>query len=462
MADQQITFPDILINRLHDQLGSEFEDFTEAMSTQPLTSIRLNPGKRTDYFKNVDSVPWCSNGLYLEDRPKFTYDPLFHAGTYYVQEASSMFLAHLMHELVDLKQDLRVLDLSAAPGGKSTLLQSLLSRDSLLVANEIIPSRNKVLRQNLTRWGGDNHIVTQSDPKYFKNLPGFFDVILVDAPCSGEGLMRKEPSAINEWSEQNVHLCAARQKRILADIIPALVPGGVLIYSTCTFSENENEENVKWIQTKSSLTPVSVPIPDSWGIQKSDPNLPAYRFYPHKLRGEGFFIAAFRNDSISSNKQTPTKRSHNKSKIESANTEDHKWLVSPERYGFLTREQHRIALPIAHYQDYLKLAQALRITSSGLNLGKIYHGQLKPSPELALSQFVNPDLPRLELNIEQALDYLAHINIDFKQNLEPGRYLVSYRGHGLGWLHVLKTGQKRNNYPSAWRILQRYPKQNTR
>lgn len=444
--------------RLKNQLKDQYDDFELAMAAPSPVSIRLNPRKPTNHFSASTIVPWCPHGRYLESRPRFTDDPQFHAGTYYVQEASSMFLSHLVTELVDLEQDLRVLDLSAAPGGKSTLLQSLISQDSILVANEIISGRNKILRQNMVRWGGDNHIVTQSDPKYFKKLPGFFDVILVDAPCSGEGLMRKEPSAMKEWSEQHVLLCAARQKRILGDILPALAPGGILIYSTCTFSESENEENMQWLDQESSLTPLSVNPPESWGIQNADMTFPSYRFYPHRLKGEGFFIAAFRKNEGTSYKRTRNRSNPPSHRIESATTEDKYWLASTNRYAFLTRDQHRIALPKTLYDDYLDLIQNLRVTSSGLNMGKVYHKRLKPSAELALSQYVSSELPRIELETEQALDYLAHLKLAPYGDLAQGRYLICHGGYGLGWLHILKTGQIRNNYPAAWRILQRYSK----
>ncbi len=450
--------PERLYLRLQKQLGDQFYAFNQAMTTPAPSSIRLNPGKPTELFQRAEAIPWCAQGRYLETRPSFTLDPLFHAGAYYVQEASSMFLAHLLTKLIDLKRDLRVLDLSAAPGGKATLLQSLLSRDSLLVANEIISGRNKILGQNLMRWGGDNHIVTQSDPKIFQRLPGYFDVVLVDAPCSGEGLMRKEPTAIHEWSEQNVQLCASRQKRILGDVVPALAPGGFLIYSTCTFSETENEENMRWLQKSTDLDPVGIDIPADWGIQVLNTDLPGYRFYPHQVKGEGFFIAAFRKRAGESARQRASKSGTSKQRLESANSEDRHWLSSPDRYHFLTRDQHRIALPKTFRDDYQILSRNLRITHSGLNMGKIYHGQLKPAPELALSQALSSNLPSVELDRESALDFLAHSNFHLPENLKHGRYLVTHNGYGLGWINVLKTGQVRNNYPSAWRILQRHGK----
>ncbi len=455
MSSHPIQLPDSLQNRLAAQLGPGFKSFIHAMSSPPPASIRLNPNKPSNAFHSAQRIPWTSQGKYLDSRPRFTNDPLFHAGTYYVQEASSMFLEHIMRSVINLEENHRVLDLSAAPGGKSTLLQSLLTKDSLLVANEIISSRNKVLKQNLTRWGGDNHVVTQSDPKYFNKLPGFFDIILVDAPCSGEGLIRKDPAAMNEWSEQNVMLCAGRQKRILADAISALANDGVLIYSTCTFSESENEDNMSWLQAEYDLEQIQIPIPASWGVLNGSVGKPGYRFYPHLVKGEGFYIAAFRKRSISTPLKFQVKHKHASKQNEVDFSDDYKWLNNSDRYVFITREKHRIAIPKTLFEDYQKLNQVLRITSSGLYMGKVYHGQLKPSPELALSRYVSIEQPHLELSQEQALDYLSHIEIGRDLNLDPGLYLASHCGFGLGWLHVLATGQIRNKYPAAWRIIHR-------
>jgi 16S rRNA C967 or C1407 C5-methylase (RsmB/RsmF family) len=235
-----------------------------------------------------EMIPWCSSGSYLKARPSFTFDPHFHAGVYYVQEASSMFLEQALKQSIDLSRSLKVLDLCAAPGGKSTHIQSLISSDSLLVSNEVIKSRVSILEENLTKWGGINTIVTQNDPHAFRRLEGFFDVIVVDAPCSGSGLFRREPEAIREWTPDLVKLCSKRQQRILADVLPALKSGGLLIYSTCSYSPEENENIIDWLVHDSELEPVSLVVPALWGIVEStSPNAKAigYRFYPNKLKG---------------------------------------------------------------------------------------------------------------------------------------------------------------------------------
>ena len=217
-----------------------------------ITSIRLNPkkiGNRQSAIGNeqLERVPWNEYGYYLNERPSFTLDPLFHAGAYYVQEASRMFLEEALKQTVDLAKPLKVLDLCAAPGGKSTLIQSIISAESLLVSNEVIKTRVHILAENITKWGAANVIVTNNDPSDFQRLPGYFDVIVVDAPCSGSGLFRKDPAAIGEWSENNVLHCAQRQQRILEHIMPALKDGGILIYSTCSYSKEEDEAIADWM-----------------------------------------------------------------------------------------------------------------------------------------------------------------------------------------------------------------------
>ncbi|MGZ3814731.1 MAG: hypothetical protein ACXVJN_23130 [Mucilaginibacter sp.] len=235
-------FPQNFLNLLAGSPGFDSENFTKAhqISESP-TSIRLNPFKISS-IKGDSRVPWCNEGFYLDSRPSFTFDPLFHAGCYYVQEASSMFIDHILHYINKDSDGIKVLDLCAAPGGKSTLINSALKSNDLLVANEIIKTRVPVLTDNLTRWGTSNSIVTNNDPKDFGRLKGFFDIILVDAPCSGSGMFRKDPAAMNEWSEANVNLCHQRQERILADIYPSLKEDGYLIYSTCSYSVEENED----------------------------------------------------------------------------------------------------------------------------------------------------------------------------------------------------------------------------
>jgi len=263
-------------------------------SGEQVTSIRINPSKfkiEDSKFKVEEKVHWSDSGFYLKERPSFTFDPLFHAGCYYVQEASSMFLEQALKQTVDLSRPLKILDLCAAPGGKSTHIQSLISKESLLVSNEVIKSRNNILKDNIIKWGCENVVVTNNDPKDFAKLENYFDIIVVDAPCSGSGLFRKEPDAIDHWSENNVELCSQRQQRILADVLSALKKDGVLIYSTCSYSKEEDEEITTWLVKEMQFENLNLQTDEEWSIVESDGG---YRFWPDKVKGEGFFISAFK------------------------------------------------------------------------------------------------------------------------------------------------------------------------
>ena len=279
---------------MQHQLGNAFVAFEEALQQPSPVSIRYNPYKKTSH-KLGEQVPWAKEGRYLHERPSFTLDPTFHGGAYYVQEGSSLFLEQAVKQSVDLTQPLRVLDLCAAPGGKSTHLLSLLNKESLLVANEVIRSRAAILSENIQKWGHCNVLVTNCDPHQFQHLEGYFDLIVLDAPCSGEGLFRKDKNAMDEWSVNNVELCAQRQQRIIADVWPALKENGVLIYSTCTYNEKENEANLAWLESQHGCEFIPLTLNTDWGIEevKKD-RVIGYRFYPHKVKGEGFFLSAVR------------------------------------------------------------------------------------------------------------------------------------------------------------------------
>src|SRR5436190_6299562 len=256
--------------------------------SEQVTSIRINPSKdfefRISNFETVP-VPWCQYGYYLKERPSFTFDPLFHAGCYYVQEASSMFLEQALQQTIDLSKAVTILDLSAAPGGKSTHIQSLISKDSLLVSNEVIRSRANILRDNVIKWGSNNVAVTSNDPKSFVRLRNYFDAVVVDATCSGSGLFRRDEQAIDQWSENNVQLCSQRQQRILADVWPALKKDGILIYSTCSYSNEENESILDWMMNEFGVESCELIVDEKWNIDKVRSAMGAvgYRFWPYKM-----------------------------------------------------------------------------------------------------------------------------------------------------------------------------------
>ena len=295
--------PEDFIRKTELVMGDErFNRFMEALNEDAPVSIRLNPQKRGEWREvRGERIPWCPEGFYLEGRPQFTFDPLFHAGCYYVQEASSMFVTHILRSLIthhsSLITPLSVLDMCAAPGGKSTAIRTVLPEGSVLVSNEPIPTRAQILLENITKWGWPDCIVTNNYPRDFRKAKAKFDLILCDVPCSGEGMFRKDPNAISEWSLQNVEKCWRLQREIVADAWECLNPGGFLIYSTCTYNTMENEENVRWIMEEYDAEAIEIPTKSEWGITGSlleGFDAPVYRFIPGYTRGEGLFMAVLR------------------------------------------------------------------------------------------------------------------------------------------------------------------------
>ena len=418
-------------------------------------SIRINPAKPpTTMPANTTPIPWSSFGYYLDKRPSFTLDPLFHAGAYYVQEASSMFLEQALRQTIDLTKAQRVLDCCAAPGGKSTLIQSLLSPDSLLVSNEVIKSRVSVLQENMIKWGAANTVVTNNDPRDFQRLENYFDVILVDAPCSGSGLFRREPEAIDEWSTANVALCSQRQQRILADCWPALRQDGILIYSTCSYSREEDEDVLDWLTTEFDAISCRLEVQPEWNIVETTGKKGGYgyRFYPHRLKGEGFFISAVRkNDGAAFSTPRRLNRPEKPGKKEQEIIRS--WISPANPPGFFVHQEQIHALPESRLTDIAVLQSALYLKEAGITLGQAAAKDFIPHHHLAMSSIVDPEVPSLSVDREQAVQYLR------KEELRPdtvyrGWVLVQYEGRNLGWIKALP--QRSNNYyPKEWRILKR-------
>lgn len=445
--------PPALVRRLGNSAGFDTAAF-EAVHEQEgaYTAIRANPAKWTAPSSvTANPVPWCDTGYYLAERPVFTLDPLFHAGCYYVQEPSSMFVAHAVRALGLDKQPLVALDLCAAPGGKSTLLNTYLHPDSLLIANEPIKARATALADNLVRWGQPNTVVSNNDPSAFGHLPGYVDLMLVDAPCSGSGLFHKDHDAINTWSEAVVQLCGERQQRILATGLPALKTGGVLLYSTCSYSDEENERIADWLCDTQGMEPLPVPVAAEWGIEEtfSDKHrCPGYRFYPHKLHGEGFFLAAFRKVA----KQPTFDR--RKPKADGATAAAlGKWVAGAEDYFTFTIGEDIHILPEKWAADLHILRKMLYLRNAGTYIGWVANGDLVPAHDLALSLVRRADLPMLELTKEEALEYLRKGNLPASIHTQgqQGWVLASYGNVALGWMKVLPN-RINNYYPKAWRI----------
>ncbi len=418
-----------------------------------VTSLRLNPMKPVDLSNMpliASKIPWSTSGYYLSERPQFIFDPLIHAGAYYVQEASSMFLEQAVSQLFDSSTPIKALDLCAAPGGKSTLLHSLLSPDSLLVSNEVIRSRVTVLEENLTKWGAVNVIVTNNDPRDFQKLPGYFDLMIVDAPCSGSGLFRKDPSAVNEWSLQNVALCSQRQQRILADSLPALTEHGVLIYCTCSFSMEEDEAICDWLISEQSMQPLKLQLDPAWNVVESISSRGGYgyRFYPNKLRGEGFYLSCFRNTREHSGSIPKAQKLEKASRGEVSAIGQ---LVDTNSLFTWKFGERILSFPLQLEKELGVLLPQLYIRKAGLCIGKVAGNGLIPDHEVALSRLLHDDVPSAPLEKDVALQYLRRE--EFSLPVQPkGWTLATYEGLGLGWMKVLPN-RINNYYPKEWRIL---------
>ncbi|MEI6139972.1 MAG: hypothetical protein WCP85_11945 [Mariniphaga sp.] len=441
--------PRLFIERMHKMLGNEYDEFQLSYKKDTSTTIRVNRKKFIDKT-DLNPVDYCGSGYFIPERPMFTIDPFIHSGVYYVQESSSMFLEQAIRQ-IDVKSWAKILDLCAAPGGKSTHLASLISEDSLLVSNEVIRARGQILSENLKKWGNANVVVTNNDPRDFQRLPQFFDVIVVDAPCSGEGLFRRDESAVQEWSPDNAQLCAQRQQRILADIWPTLKDGGYLIYSTCTFNPAENEENIQWLNQFADIEPITLAISDSWGITTTHAGgFPCYRFYPHKVSGEGFFLVVVRKSGDSGTSQL-RKLKENPLQATKADKVRARTLLSDARLDILRFEDSLLAFPIELVPDLLQIKNNLRIIHTGVKIGETKQLDLLPAHELALSNILDRSFfPEIELTLEDAITYLKRDELS-PQSTEKGWNLVTYRNIPLGW--VKNLGNRFNSaFPKEWRI----------
>jgi len=446
-------FPPAFAQRMQIQLQQDWNDFLSVHKHPSPTSIRINPLKSNS--KDLEKIPWTDFGYHLEQRPSFTFDPLFHGGAYYVQEASSMFLEQALKQTIDLLQPLQVLDLCAAPGGKSTHLLSLLNDKSLLVSNETIRSRATILAENIQKWGNNNVVITNNDPEDFQRLEGFFDVIVVDAPCSGEGLFRKDPHASKEWSEENIELCALRQQRILNQVWPSLKKNGILIYCTCTYNERENEDNLNWLVKENKVESVKLKVESSWGVDEvRTKNVFGYRFYPHKTRGEGFFISVVRKTEEQHEISIHKKKTfdHPTTKIKERLSE---WVKVSEGIDFIKHEELILALPKNYIFEIEFLSKFLKVIQKGTAIATAKHDKLIPEHAFALSTKINREnFNSIELSLDDAIAYLRKDVLNLTGE-KTGFTLMNFQNVPIGWANLL--GNRMNNlYPSAWRIRSEY------
>ncbi|MDR0803323.1 hypothetical protein [Fluviicola sp.] len=437
--------PEAFVNRVSTDsfLGTALLD---ALNEDQPIAVRINSLKGASVFNELERIPWSKNGFYLKERPVFTLDPHFHGGRYYPQEAGSQFIDSILHQL-QLPEDPIILDLCAAPGGKSTLIADFLAGKGLLLANEVIQSRSRILKENLTKWGAKNTLVSNNDPADFEALSNTFDCILIDAPCSGEGMFRKDPDARNEWSEESVNLCAARQKRIIMDIWNSLKLNGYLIYSTCTFNEQENEANVRWVLDQTDSELVSTEIPQA----KAGRNGIGHYALPSELKTEGFYVAVIRK-----REEERVQKNKPKKKISLTRIKPENWLekwAHTDQSEFLQWNTFLFAIPAGKPDLVENLHLQLRIIKLGTELGEISRKGLIPNEALALgNELLSDQIPDIPLSRKEALHYLKGetFNLPGKQ----GFHTVSFEGTKLGWIKHL--GNRFNNlYPKEWRIRMR-------
>lgn len=452
-------FPDKFLERITSQAYLDAAGLTAALQQPGEQSVRINRRKWKRAVTGYDMVGWEPDGYYLPDKRLYAFDPLFHAGVYYPQESSGMFSGELFRQLTAGRSGLRVLDLCGAPGGKSTHLSSVIGDEGVLVANDVIASRAAVLAENVTKWGIGNTVVTQSDPSRFASLPGFFDVIVADAPCSGEGMFRS-PVAVREWSPSNARLCSERQRRIIMEAWHALRPGGIFIYSTCTFNPAENEHNVSWLGESTGAVSLAADIQDMEGITEIRyRDVTGYGFYPGRIRGEGFFIAALRKPGHEDDDYLPGSR-HSGRNLSAGNRAAGKssaWaferavaLTSFGRDRVMIHDGRVMALA-ADTGIMSQISGSLNVIKYGTMIGEIKSNTLVPAHDLAMSvRHIPGSFPEHDLTFNEALAYLRLEPIR-PERLPEGRVLVRYRGVALGFVNNL--GNRVNNgYPRQWRL----------
>lgn len=439
------------LDRMRREMPGDADALAAALTgTAPSVSIRLNRLKPARPAIEAERVPWCDEGFYLDERPQFTFDPFLHAGCYYVQDASSMFISHAIRHIATGERPLAYLDLCAAPGGKSTAAINALPPGSLVVANEIDRRRVQILCENVVKWGGADCVVTNTDAHTLGHLRSSFDIIAADMPCSGEGMMRKDEEAAAQWSEALVAECAGRQKEIAADIWDALRPGGHFIYSTCTFNRSEDEDVAEYIATELGGEAVEIPINDTCGIAESrTAHSCGYRFMPHRTRGEGLYMAVFRKPGETTVEGDKGKR-RDKSKAQK-NAECLGWLKNADDYTLTSVGEEIRAIPKRHAEFVRSIAKTCRTLHTGVPLAVVKGRDIVPVHALALSAAMRDDaFPNVDLSYVEAIAYLRGETLT-PADAPRGYLTVSYRDRRLGFIKNL--GMRANNcYPKEWRI----------
>lgn len=425
-------------------------------STSPETSVRLNHAKGVKPTLQADIVPWWKYGIYLNERPAFTLDPALHQGLYYVQDASSMAVGAAINAVSALlgNAPLVYLDACAAPGGKTLAALDTLPAGSTVFTNEYDFRRATVLYENVAKWGNARAIVTRGDTARYSRLPKTFDIIAADVPCSGEGMMRKEPEAVAQWSPSLIADCAYQQRKIVDNLWPALRPGGYMIYSTCTFNRKENEENVEYICHEFGGSTVDIGLDQYDGITHGiNTNEHCYRFIPGNVRGEGLFIAIIRKDGDSprqpykAHKRAPDFFA--KAPVE-ASTAVKNWFDG--NFEARLMGDKIVAVRTDTIELLTAVATQLDIISAGVTTATIKGHNLIPNQSAALTTSLKANaFPTIEVDYRTAMAFLRCENINIDSNVR-GHILLSYKGRPLGF--VKNLGNRANNlYPRTWRIL---------
>lgn len=451
--------PELFLKRMQDTLGDEYEEFVESLGKERYQALRLNTLKinsdqksaaETDMPFNLTAVPWAENGYYYEKSDQPGKHPYHEAGVYYIQEPSAMAPVPML----EVKPGDRVLDLCAAPGGKSTQIAAALMGEGLLVCNEINPQRAKILSENIERMGVCNACVTNEAPEHLSEFfPEFFDKILVDAPCSGEGMFRKNEEACGEWSPENVEMCAARQDSILDEAAKMLRCGGRLVYSTCTFAEAEDEGSVERFAERHPEFRV----------------LEMKRLWPHKVKGEGHFAAVLvkagaADDICRSMPLNGFERGVSVRELGdfvsfvgeafvsgSDNTPD-----IAERLKAVTKSDTNVRFTKFGENIYMipgemPSVKGLKVLRTGLCVGALKKNRFEPAHALALA--LNPGKMKHVMNLDsgdnRVMQYLN--GQTFSAGGEKGWYLICVDGFGIGW-GKLAGGMMKNHYPKGLRI----------
>lgn len=446
--------PEGFIDQFSECDPNPFTGLAEALASESPVSLRYNSGKGMMPPAGSEAIGWCSQGIYLPERPMFTLDPAIHQGLYYVQDASSMFIWHIIKQLTANAAPVRYLDACAAPGGKTTAALDALPAGSTVVANEFVGTRAAVLRENVTKWGNPRCIVTQGATDRFANDGIEFDIIAADVPCSGEGMMRKDAKAVEQWTPQLVDQCAARQREIIDNLWSSLAPGGYFIYSTCTFNRRENEDMVSYMVERYGAETVAVATDGFEGITGAlDSDMPCYRFIPGLVRGEGQFMAVVRKSAESasitpSKKERKEKNARKADKPVKAPKEAAEWVNLPEGARLTADADGRVFAEMPSPFDNPRYVPRLEIAT-------VKGRDIIPSHALAMSTMLRTDaFTKIELDRDEALRYLRCEAIALPEGTPRGIVLLTHNSHPLGF--AKNVGSRANNlYPKAWRILAR-------